>query len=97
MPPNRAANIRQRCRQIDGNLKRAQQFAASIYVTVEAQHPELGAELLEYVQWLDDLRYHYLLLYRKHWGGTERGLWKPEDQARILESAPEVPRGIYDR
>jgi len=97
MPPNRVANIRRRFRQIDANLRGAEVFAASICLTVGAQHPELGKALLAKVCELDVLRRCWLDLYRKHWGGTERGLWKPGDLADILATAPEVPAGIRDR
>jgi len=87
MPPNLRANIRRRLRQADAGFKRACVFLADVYVTVNVQHPDLGGELLAQMICVDNLRKEHLDVYRRNWGGTERGLWKPGELRIILNEA----------
>lgn len=91
MPPNRASMIRRRLRQADAALRRASEYLADVLVTVRPQHPDIGGSLLAYLMFLDTIRTYHKTLYRLHWGGTERGLHKPDDLLKIVEGAERLP------
>ncbi len=95
MPYNRVANIRRRLRQTDGNIKRAMGFLADVMVTVAPQHLELGVLLYGRLCILDFERQYHLAFYRRHWSGTERGLWKPGDLDIIVEKAEVLPSDTF--
>ena len=85
MPPNRAANVRRKWRYVDNCLKRAMKHLSDIHFTVAPQHPDIGGAIYAELEYLDSQRRSVLDLYRAHWGGTERGLWKTGDFDIILE------------
>lgn len=87
MPPNTASRIRRRLRQVDHNLKRAQELLADVFVTVREQHPDIAGGLLSYILFLEGIRQYHLNLYRTCWGGTERGLWREGDVQDVFANA----------
>jgi hypothetical protein len=91
MPPNRAANVRRKVRYTDAQLRRAMVHLSDILTTVGPQHPELGGMIYAYLTHLDALRANLLGLYRFGWGGTERGLWNPEDFDIIIAGGKLIP------
>ena len=91
MPPNRVANIRRKWRYVDNSLKRAMKHLSDILTTVEEQHLGVGLKILNQMLHIDALRAANLELYRKHWAGTERGLWKDEDFDIIVSEGKKIP------
>lgn len=87
MPPNRAALLRRRFRQADAGLVKAMSYISDVYVTVKDVHVDVAADLRAYIRDIDYLRQKQLELYRRRFGGTERGLYKDGDEDRILSEA----------
>jgi len=90
MPPTKRENLKRRCRQCDGGLRKAQQHLASIYVTIHMQHPELTERLFGIMVQVECVRLAMLAFYQDVWGGTEEGLWNEQDLGIILRSAKPV-------
>lgn len=87
MPPNRAAIIRRRFRQSDAGLVRAMRYLADVYVTLCDTHDDVANDLIQHIWRINQLRQLHLDLYRRHWSGTERGLYKIGEMRTILDDA----------
>jgi len=96
MPVSRREWLKRRCRQADRSLRRAQAYLATIYVTVNVQHPEMCPVLLAIIGQIDGVRRSNWLYYEGVFGGTRRDLWTPGDVDRILDQAEPVPDPHYD-
>jgi len=96
MPVSRREWLKRRCRQADRHLRKAQMYLATIYATVNTQHPEMCPVLLAILGQIDGNRRANLLYYRDVFGGTRRDLWSPGDLDEILDQAEPVPDPHYD-
>ena len=90
MPPSKREYLKRRCRQTDTNLRRAQEYLATIYATVHVQHPELTPVLLALLGQIDGTRHAVKIYYLDVFGGTERDLWVDGDLGIILEEAEPI-------
>lgn len=91
MPRTRREYLARRTRQVDKALRRASICMASIRVTLEAQHPEHSAWLLDYIRDLDQARVKLFWWHAFILGGSEKRLWAPGDLDIILREAKPVP------
>lgn len=87
MPATIRANIQRKLQISDAGIKRAIKHLADVYVTVDPQHPDIGASLYTYMQFLDHIRQFHKTFYQTYWGTTEAYLWEPTDLQEALESA----------
>lgn len=95
MPPTRRSWLVLRFHQANGRIIAAQEFLATVLVTLESQHPELTAPVLAILNNLDraraDLHDFAIPAFTK----TPRDLHKAGDLARILANAEPVPDPHY--
>lgn len=87
MPQTIRANIQRKVQQSDRCIKRAIAHLADVFVTVDPQHPDIGASIHTYMVFLDHIRQFHKDFYQQHWGKTEVYLWSPTDLTQALESA----------
>jgi len=91
MPPNTRAYLVRRVHQADGNVKRAIDQLAQVWVTLAPQHPDLAFSLelllLDLDAWRGTLRHYYEYSLK----GPTRGLHDSGDLAGRLAEARPVP------
>ena len=87
MPATIRANIQRKLQISDRALKRAIEHLADVYITVNPQHPDVGASLKTYMVFLDHIRQFHKDFYQLYWGTTEAYLWEATDLQSALDSA----------